>query len=232
MTVTRIEELSRSRCKIYLEDSFAFVLYKGELRLFGVREQEELSEESYREIMQEVLPKRATLRCMNLLQSRAYTESKLRSKLKEGGYPQESIDSALACVKSYHYVDDLQFAKDYIVNQAGKKSKRVLEQDLIARGVSKDEIEAAFAEAEQGGWTGRTCARADVACQKALRSCAGRLCRETKGGGFSVSQGHQRGNRQKSHGAGGRINYRGTDLCRMARNYLTSVVELYKIEML
>ena len=143
MTVTRIEELSRSRCKIYLEDSFAFVLYKGELRLFGVREQEELSEESYREIMQEVLPKRATLRCMNLLQSRAYTESKLRSKLKEGGYPQESIDSALAYVKSYHYVDDLQFAKDYIANQAGKKSKRVLERDLIARGVSRDEIEAA-----------------------------------------------------------------------------------------
>ena len=204
MTVTRIEELSRSRCKIYLEDSFAFVLYKGELRLFGVREQEELSEESYREIMQEVLPKRATLRCMNLLQSRAYTESKLRSKLKEGGYPQESIDSALAYVKSYHYVDDLQFAKDYIVNQAGKKSKRVLEQDLIARGVSRDEIEAAFAEAaEKGDGPGRTCTRADVACQKALRSCAGRLCRETEGGGFSVSQGHLRGNHQKSHGAGG-----------------------------
>ena len=104
-----------------------------------------------REIMQEVLPKRATLRCMNLLQSRAYTESKLRSKLKEGGYPQESIDSALAYVKSYHYVDDLQFAKDYIVNQAGKKSKRVLEQDLIARGVSRNEIEAAFAEAAEKG---------------------------------------------------------------------------------
>ena len=98
-----------------------------------------------------MLPKRATLRCMNLLQSRAYTESKLRSKLKEGGYPQESIDSALAYVKSYHYVDDLQFAKDYIVNQAGKKSKRVLEQDLIARGVSRNEIEAAFAEAAEKG---------------------------------------------------------------------------------
>lgn len=204
MTVTRIEELSRSRCKIYLEDSFAFVLYKGELRLFGVREQEELSEESYREIMQEVLPKRATLRCMNLLQSRAYTESKLRSKLKEGGYPQESIDSALAYVKSYHYVDDLQFAKDYIVNQAGKKSKRVLEQDLIARGVSRDEIEAAFAEAaEKGDGPDELALGADVACQKALRSCAGRLCREAEGGGFSVSQGHLRGNHQKSHGAGG-----------------------------
>ena len=151
MTVTAIRDIAKSRVQVSIDETFAFVLYKGELRLFGVREQEELSEESYREIMQEVLPKRATLRCMNLLQSRAYTESKLRSKLKEGGYPQESIDSALAYVKSYHYVDDLQFAKDYIVNQAGKKSKRVLEQDLIARGVSRNEIEAAFAEAAEKG---------------------------------------------------------------------------------
>ena len=151
MIVTRTEPINKTKYAVSIDGEFAFVLYKGELRLFGVREQEELSEESYREIMQEVLPKRATLRCMNLLQSRAYTESKLRSKLKEGGYPQESIDSALAYVKSYHYVDDLQFAKDYIVNQAGKKSKRVLEQDLIARGVSRDEIEAAFAEAAEKG---------------------------------------------------------------------------------
>lgn len=151
MVITKTEAVNKSKYAVSIDGEFAFVLYKGELRLFGVREQEELSEESYREIMQEVLPKRATLRCMNLLQSRAYTESKLRSKLKEGGYPQESIDSALAYVKSYHYVDDLQFAKDYIVNQAGKKSKRVLEQDLIARGVSRDEIEAAFAEAAEKG---------------------------------------------------------------------------------
>ena len=151
MIVTRTEPINKTKYAVSIDGEFAFVLYKGELRLFGVREQEELSEESYREIMQEVLPKRATLRCMNLLQSRAYTESKLRSKLKEGGYPQECIDSALAYVKSYHYVDDLQFAKDYIVNQAGKKSKRVLEQDLIARGVSRDEIEAAFAEAAEKG---------------------------------------------------------------------------------
>ena len=151
MIVTRTEPINKTKYAVSIDGEFAFVLYKGELRLFGVREQEELSEESYREIMQEVLPKRATLRCMNLLQSRAYTESKLRSKLKEGGYPQESIDSALAYVKSYHYVDDLQFAKDYIVNQAGKKSKRVLEQDLIARGVSRNEIEAAFAEAAEKG---------------------------------------------------------------------------------
>ena len=229
MTVTRIEELSRSRCKIYLEDSFAFVLYKGELRLYGVREQEELSEESYREIMQEVLPKRATLRCMNLLQSRAYTESKLRSKLKEGGYPQESIDSALAYVKSYHYVDDLQFAKDYIVNQAGKKSRRVLEQDLIARGVSRDEIEAAFAEAaEKGDLRSRGCGLPKSVTILRRQT----LQRNERRRLFCIARASARKPSEKPWSWRMNCNYRGTDLCRMARNYLTSVVELYKIEML
>ena len=233
MTVTRIEELSRSRCKIYLEDSFAFVLYKGELRLYGVREQEELSEESYREIMQEVLPKRATLRCMNLLQSRAYTESKLRSKLKEGGYPQESIDSAIAYVKSYHYVDDLQFAKDYIANQAGKKSKRVLERDLIARGVSRDEIEAAFAEAAEKGDGPDELALARMWLAKSVTILRRQtLQRNERRRLFCIARASARKPSEKPWSWRMNCNYRGTDLCRMARNYLTSVVELYKIEML
>ena len=41
--------------------------------------------------------------------------------------------------------------KRLLRNKAGKKSKRVLEQDLIARGVSRNEIEAAFAEAAEKG---------------------------------------------------------------------------------
>ena len=196
MTVTRIEELSRSRCKIYLEDSFAFVLYKGELRLYGVREQEELSEESYREIMQEVLPKRATLRCMNLLQSRPYTESKLRSKLKEGGYPQESIDSALAYVKSYHYVDDLQKQQKREMDRTNLRSRRC--------GLPKSVT--------------------ILRRQTLQRSGRWRL--------FCLARASARKPSEKPWSWRVNCNYRGTDLCRMARNYLTSVVELYKIEML
>ena len=44
MVVTRVEELSRSRSKVYIEEEFAFVLYKGELRLYHVRQGEELSQ--------------------------------------------------------------------------------------------------------------------------------------------------------------------------------------------
>ena len=69
MIVTRIEAVSRSRSKIYLDDSFAFVLNKGELHLYGIREGEELKEEAYRDILENLLGKRATVRCMNLLKA-------------------------------------------------------------------------------------------------------------------------------------------------------------------
>lgn len=151
MIVTRIEEMSRSRSRVCLDESFAFVLYKGELRLYGIREGEALKEEAYRQIMDEVLPKRATLRAMNLLKSRPYSESRLREKLQEGMYPPACIDAALAYVKAYHYVDDRKFAEEYIENQREKKTRRVIEADLLRKGISRELIEEAFLSRTESG---------------------------------------------------------------------------------
>ena len=53
MLVTQVTELSKSRSKVYIDQKFAFVLYKGELRLYHIKEGEELRTEDYRTIMQE-----------------------------------------------------------------------------------------------------------------------------------------------------------------------------------
>ena len=92
MLITQIEELSKSRSRIFIDEEFAFVLYKGELRSFRIRLGEELSEECYCRIMGELLPKRAKLRTMNLLKSREYTVKQLHDKLREGGYPEKVIE--------------------------------------------------------------------------------------------------------------------------------------------
>lgn len=152
MTVTQIEELDKTRSKIYIDQEFAFVLYKGELRLYHVREGEELSQEAFRTIREEVLPKRAKLRCMNLLKSRDYTAEQLRAKLRRGFYPEEIISLAIEYVSSYRYVDDLRYAVDYISCYQDKKSRRRLEQDLQEKGVGRETVARAFEEWEgQGG---------------------------------------------------------------------------------
>ena len=152
MVVTQIIELSKSRSKIYIDQEFAFVLYKGELRLYHVREGQEITEKDYRSIMEEVLPKRAKLRAMNLLQAREYTTDQLRRKLEQGLYPGTIIEQALDYVASYHYTDDLRFAVSYITGHETTRSRRRIEQDLMKKGISKETLEKAWQKWEdQGG---------------------------------------------------------------------------------
>lgn len=152
MKVTQIEEMSKSRVRVYIDEEFAFVLYKGELRSFHIREGEEIDPENYQEILTQLLPKRAKLRAMNLLKSREYTVKQLQDKLRTGGYPEEVIEEALEYVAGFHYTDDLRYAVSFIQGQAERRSRRRIEQDLLGRGIDRDTLEEAWSQwEEQGG---------------------------------------------------------------------------------
>ena len=153
MRVTRIEELTKSRSRVYIEEGFAFVLYKGELRSYRIVVGEELAPEDYETIMGQVLPKRAKLRAMNLLKSREYTTKQLHDKLKDGGYPERIISEALAYVESFHYTDDLRYAVAYITGHASTRSRRRIEQDLLNKGIDQDTLGRAWQEWEAQGGT-------------------------------------------------------------------------------
>ena len=140
MTITDIVELDKKRCKIFIDGEFAFVLYKGELREYDIKSGNEISESVYESINSEVLSKRAKLRAMNLLQKKDYTEKQLRDKLQEGLYSQELIDEAIDYVKSYRYLDDERFARDYITYHMEMRSRNRILQDLTGKGISKDVI--------------------------------------------------------------------------------------------
>ncbi len=151
MIVTQMIGISRARYKVYVDGQFAFILYKGELREFGIEEEKEISESCYQQILTQVLPKRAKKRALNLLESRDYTSGQLREKLRQGDYPQACIDEAIDYVKSYGYVDDLRYAKDFITYHLEHKSRTRIGQDLMRKGIGRDIIEAAFEELEQSG---------------------------------------------------------------------------------
>lgn len=153
MKVTGVEELSKSRSKVFIDGEPAFVLYRGELRTYGIREGAELEQADYDAIMGEVLPKRAKLRAMNLLTKREYTEQQLRRKLTDGFYPPEVIEEALAYVAGFHYTDDLRYAVTFITDHEATRSRRRIEQDLIRRGIDRRTLEAAWEEWESDGGT-------------------------------------------------------------------------------
>lgn len=151
MIVTQLTDMGKGRYKVYIEERPAFVLYRGELNRLGIREGEEVTEGTLREIREEILPLRAKKRAMNLLQKREYTSAALREKLRDGEYPEDCIEEAVAYVESYGYVDDLRYARDFIVYNLDRKSRMRIEQDLMRKGIRKDMVRAVFEELEEEG---------------------------------------------------------------------------------
>ena len=150
MIVTEIVELSKKKVRVCVDDDICFALYKSELGKLAVEKDVELSRETYDRIMNEVLPKRAKLRCMNLLKSRDYTEYQLAMKLRQGLYPEEIIDGAVAYVASYGYVDDIRYARSYIECAGRSKSRRQIENELTMRkGISKENVRRAYAQCSE-----------------------------------------------------------------------------------
>ena len=142
--VTQIEEYDKKRCRIYLDEEFAFLLYKGELSEYKLTKGNVIEEEIYQKILKEILPKRAKKRCLNLLQKKNYTEYKLREKLKEGMYSIEIENEAIAYVKSFHYIDDYRYACDYIFYHKEDLSSKKIEEKLRLKGISEEILQRAI----------------------------------------------------------------------------------------
>lgn len=151
MLVTDIVDVTKTRSRVFIDGSFAFVLYKGELRKYHIEKDKTIAETDYSELTQKVLPKRAKLRSMNLLQSREYTEKQLKDKLLQGGYPESIAQEAIDYVKSYHYIDDDRYAASYIEYHAEGKSRQRIVQDLMRKGISKECIERQWQKVEELG---------------------------------------------------------------------------------
>ena len=126
MTVTKIKALTKTRFQVYLDEEAAFVLYKGELRRYHLEEGEELSEETYREMDR--------------------TEYQLRSKLLMGGYPEDITDQAIEYVKSFGYLNDLEYARRFVESRKHAKSRRQLYALLSGKGLDSSLIEQVLEE--------------------------------------------------------------------------------------
>lgn len=173
MVITSIEDYpkGKGRIAVYLNNEFAFALYKGELKKYNLCEGLELSDDVYDAILSEVLNKRAIKRGMNLLQSMDRTESDIRQKLSESGYPGESIDTAIDYLKSYHYIDDYRYAQEYYRFKSASYSRRTIVSKLREKGISANIIEAAIDAFEEENGINSEEQTNDLICKLILKKC-------------------------------------------------------------
>ena len=143
MIVTQLEEVDRTKVKVYLDGEYHFMLYKKEVEQLNMEVGDELTSELYDKIMSEIVV-RAKMKAINLLKFMDRTEYVLRNKLKDAGYIEGIIDIAIDYVKGYGYINDERYAASYIESRKRSKSKRMIANELQRKGISKDMIDNIF----------------------------------------------------------------------------------------
>lgn len=135
------------KTEVLIDGEFKGALYPGEIRRLGLEEDMDIRPAVYDEMMQEILLHRAKLRIMNILIKADKSEAELRKKLNENGYCEETIDAAVRYVRSFHYIDDLRTAENYIRTKMYTLSEREIRYHLEQKGIESEYIDLAYEQA-------------------------------------------------------------------------------------
>lgn len=140
MRITEIVPVTKAKYRVVTDEQLAFMLYKGELSRYRLKENGELPAETFQEIFKKILVKRAKLRAMHLLTRMDYTEAELEKKLMKGEYTPQAVKIAMDYVRSYHYLDDERYVTRYLSTYQGRKSRRQMQFELERKGIPRELI--------------------------------------------------------------------------------------------
>lgn len=93
---------------------------------------------------------RATNQAVRLLAHRPRARRELQTRLRRNGFSDQAISAALNRMEELGYINDQQFATYWVENRAEHRprGRRLIAQELRAKGVAPDVIEQAVDEAE------------------------------------------------------------------------------------
>lgn len=148
--VTGIKQQKRSsgRFSIYLDNTFAFGLSDLDLSTSGLKVGRELTEQEVAAFERDSEAGKAYERALRFLGYRSRSRMEMRDYLLKKEVAEELVGEVLERLEGQKYLDDREFARRWIADRQllRPRSRRRLEQELMAKGVSRDDIREALSE--------------------------------------------------------------------------------------
>lgn len=141
MRIVEIVPVTKTKYRVVTDEQLAFMLYKGELSRYRLKENGELSAEIFQEIFREILVKRAKLRAMASVDTDGLHGSRTGKETNEGRIYTAAVKIAMDYVRSYHYLDDERYVARYLSAYQGRKSRRQMQFELERNGIPREMIQ-------------------------------------------------------------------------------------------
>jgi regulatory protein len=159
--ITGIEQQKKNpnRVNIYLDEQFAFGLYKA--NALHLKIGEALDEPTIQALKQTDTIEEAYQKALRLLNIRPRSEHEIRSRLQGYGFVDEIIDPVVAILLEKEYLNDQQFAAEWVENRTAfrPRGKRLLRMELMKKHVDEEEIQTALEALPEEGQLVREAAK-------------------------------------------------------------------------
>lgn len=152
-TITRLETQKHNpeRLNVYLDEQFAFGLALNAALTLKVGQT--LTQAQIDSLLAHDTLERAYTRALNYLAYRARSEREVRTYLKRAtkAYtppPDDIIETVLTRLRDRRYLNDRQFAQDWVSYRGASRpsARRLLALELRQKGIPTEEIDTALAE--------------------------------------------------------------------------------------
>ncbi len=138
----------KRRCNIYIDGRFCCGLtleaaVKNRLKAGVIITPEQLSE-----IQLESEKNTAMDKALHFISAARKTQEQVRKHLREKGYLPAVVDYVLEKLNGYDFLNDAEYAKDYVDLAAHKKGVRLIKMQLKAKGLTEEDIDGAIASVQ------------------------------------------------------------------------------------
>lgn len=148
--ITDIQQQKRTpgRYSVYLDNTYSFSLSDLELSSSGLRRGQELSSEDVQYWQDQSAEGKAYNLALRYLSYRPRSRREVTDYLARKGHDPAAIDSIVARLTEHRFIDDAAFASSWIASRQAlrPRSRRMLEQELLQKGLERSIIAQALAE--------------------------------------------------------------------------------------
>lgn len=144
-----LEDTGKKKIYVNPEVREGIYLYPGEVKKLKLEDGSEIEQDEFEKIRLEYALPRAKHRAIAILAKRDKTEKELREKLLQSLTDMQSLEETISYMKSCGYVDDEQYARDYLYFKKGRKSFLQIKMELQKKGIPSQILEEVFEE--EGG---------------------------------------------------------------------------------
>jgi len=146
MEITKIsvQEKNKDRCNVFVDGEYRFSLSMETCLKFRIKNGFILTEELIREMTLDSDKVTAISLGLKYVSKALKTKKQVYTYLKDKGLSENAIYEAIEKLKEYGYISDREYAKRYIESTSKTQGRKLLTYKLMAKGVSKDNIDLAY----------------------------------------------------------------------------------------